>query len=61
MEKKYGIKAYGSTKWFDSERAFRKHLLEWICCTEGAERSRAVDALANLDDGIPFTDTDCRR
>ena len=55
---KYGIKAYGSWHRFGTEDEFRKYLSEWIAGTEGVERDRAVDALANLDAGIYETDTD---
>ena len=55
---KYGIKAYGSWHRFDTEDEFREYLSKWIAGTEGAERDRAVNALANLDAGICETDTD---
>jgi hypothetical protein len=54
----YGIKAYGSWKYFDSKAKFRRYLMDWIAATEGAEQSRAVAALSNLDQGITLTDTD---
>lgn len=55
---KYGIKAYGSTDWFNTKKEYEDYLMEWIANTEGAERDRAVDALSNLLAGIPYTDTD---
>lgn len=57
----YGIKAYGKIHTFNSARAFRKYLLAWIDGTEGSERDRAATALANLENGVAFTDTDQRR
>ena len=57
-KKVYGIKAYGSTDWFDSEKDMRKYLIDWMMNTEGAERDRAVDAFLNLELGVTFTDTD---
>lgn len=57
-KKVYGIKAYGVTNWFDSEKDLRKHLINWMMNTEGAERDRAVDAFLNLERGITFTNTD---
>lgn len=54
----YGVKAYGSTDWFNSEKEMRKYLIDWMMNTEGAQRDRAVDALLNLELGITFTDTD---
>lgn len=56
----YGIKAYGSWQHFKSKSEFRKYLMKWISATEGAERDRAVQALDNLEAGIPVTDTDQR-
>ena len=60
MKPVYGIKAYGKITTFNSARAMRKHLCAWIAATDGAERDRAVTALANLGNGIVFTDTDAR-
>lgn len=57
-KKVYGVKAYGATNWFDSEKDLRKHLINWMMNTEGAERDRAVDAFLNLERGITFTNTD---
>ena len=54
----YGIKAYGSEHRFRTRKAFESYLMEWIAGTDGAERDRAVDALANLNSGVKFTDTD---
>lgn len=54
----YGIKAYGSWNYFNSKAKFRRYLMDWIAATEGAEQSRAVAALSNLDRGITLTDTD---
>ena len=55
---KYGVKAYGSVKRFGTKDEFMDYLLEWIAGTDGSERERAMLALANLQAGIPFTDTD---
>ena len=54
----YGIKAYGKWEKFRTKAAYRKYLMEWIAGTDGSERDRAVDALANLEEGIDMTDTD---
>jgi hypothetical protein len=58
MRAKYGVKAYGKAEMFRTKAEFRKYLMDWIVGTEGAERDRAVDAIANLECGVPFTDTD---
>ena len=55
---KYGIKAHGKWKMFDSCSAYREYLFAWIAGTDGAECDRAVTALVNLDAGIAMTDTD---
>lgn len=57
-KKNYGIKAYGTWDYFATKTAYRNFLMNWICGTDGAERDRAVTALANLECGINFTDTD---
>ena len=57
-KKVYGVKAYGKTDWFNSEKEMRKYLMDWMMNTEGAERDRAVDAFLNLERGITFTNTD---
>lgn len=57
-KKNYGIKAYGTWHYFPTKSTFSNYLIKWICGTDGAERDRAVTALANLDCGINFTDTD---
>ncbi len=57
---KYGLRAYGTETRFASKAAFKRYLLEWMANTDGAERTRAVDALLNLEAGIPFTNTDIR-
>ena len=54
----YGIRAYGMTQRFGTEEEFRRFLSDWLLGTDGAEQARASDALANLDRGVPFTDTD---
>jgi len=54
----YAIKAYGKIRTFKSKKSFKDFLFSWITSTEGSERDRAVRALANLDAGIKFTDTD---
>ena len=58
---KYGIKAYGTAEYFRTKREFRAYLMDWIMGTDGAERDRAVRALANLECGQNFTDTDTDR
>ena len=55
---KYGVRAYGTTDFFNSEAAFRRNLVAWRNGTDGHERSRAERALLNLNDGVNFTDTD---
>lgn len=55
---RFGVKAYGSWKEFDSVEEFCAYLIEWMSATDGAERNRAVTALVNLRNGISRTDTD---
>ena len=54
----YGIKAYGRWDCFKTKEKFAAYLMEWMECTDGCERERALDAFLNLNRGIPFTNTD---
>lgn len=56
--RKFGVKAYGDWKEFDTIEEYCAYLLEWMAATEGAERDRAVEALVNLQRGVCRTDTD---